>query len=187
MWEGHCMQAISWDLLCWPWPLDHRKQMTDWDQFAGQWLKVVERKKPQHRYPCLMSPGEHGGTLIITWKGLFLHAHGGEVTAWCSHIGSSPQAMEVIKIMICKSPTAHARDVPGILIDLRTELVRLASLCFVRMAWSSIRAMKQMFCLLCVLLWENSCTQNLVVHEKTLSVICLILSDLPHIGLEDTC
>lgn len=39
LWKEHCMQALTGDLLHWPWPLDCRKQMPDWDQFAGQWLK----------------------------------------------------------------------------------------------------------------------------------------------------
>lgn len=41
------MQALTWDLLRWFWPLDCRKQMPDWDQFAGQWLKGCWEKYKQ--------------------------------------------------------------------------------------------------------------------------------------------
>lgn len=47
LWKGHCMQALTWDLLCWPWPLDCGKQMADWDQFAAQWLKDCWEKYKQ--------------------------------------------------------------------------------------------------------------------------------------------
>lgn len=105
----------------------------------------------------LMSPGENEGTLIITQKGLFLHAHGGEVSACCSHIGSSPHGMEVTKIMICRAPLHMQGMYLGYLEACEQNWHEISKLVLCEDSMKGYEdnvfipsGMKQMFCLLCV-------------------------------------
>lgn len=91
-----------------PWTIEN-KWLAEASLLGSGW-KVVGRninKQNAHQISLsgkLMSSGEHRGTLIITQKDLLLHACGEELTAWCSHSASSPCGIEVIKIMVCRTP-----------------------------------------------------------------------------------